>query len=243
MPGIGAIERRRLVQVRADGLQPCKQRDREERHTAPGVDQHRAPHRPVPIRKERQAIGDHAAVKEHPVHHAECRVEHPAPGKRGKHCRDDEGKQHGGADDPLEAEAAVEHQRQPHAQGQLEDGGPERVEDRVLERGLEYGVVPGLGEVCETHELARIADPDAGERKPQRHHEWVGDEEHENDHARREQGRREQILAFQQARQARNATALGGGRHARGAPRSGYDGILQGRSIRCKSCPARSRPT
>ena len=41
----------------------------------------------------------------------------------------------------------IQEQREPHAEDELEDGRPERVEHGVLERDLEDGVVPGLGEI------------------------------------------------------------------------------------------------
>ena len=74
-----------------------------------------------------------------------------------QHRRDDERQQHRGAHDALEAEVAVEQQREPHAERELEDRGPERIEHRVLERLLEDGVVDRLREIGEADELALVA--------------------------------------------------------------------------------------
>ncbi len=189
------------MQVRVDRLEPRQERDREERHPAPGVDPDGAPHRPAPVGEERELVRDEAKAVEEPVHHAERGIDHPPPGERREHGRHDERQQHRGADQTHAAELAVQEESEPHAEGQLEDRRPERVEERVLEGGLEDRVVPLLDEVPEPDEGARAAHARVAEGEPDAHHERVGDEQGEqHDRGRQEEGG-QQPLALEAPRQ------------------------------------------
>src|SRR3546814_10496275 len=98
LPGVGAVDRGGLVQLRADRLHPGQQRDREERDAAPDVDGDDAAHREVGVTQPVDALVDQADLPQQPVQHAEGRVEHPLPGEGRQHRRDDERQQDEGAD-------------------------------------------------------------------------------------------------------------------------------------------------
>ena len=227
MPAVGPVQRGGLVQVGIDRLQPGQQRDGEEGHAAPGVHRDRAPHAVDAVGQERDLVHDEARPEEEPVQHAERRIEHPPPGERREHGRDDERQQHRGAQETLAAEAAIEQHGQRHAERQLEDRGPERVEERVAERLLEDRVVPGLREVLQADEMADVADARVREREPDARDERVGDERPEQHDRRRQQQRGQQPLALEKARQPPGALgARMRQRHHRRAIRSARDRFL-----------------
>jgi hypothetical protein len=91
---------------------------------------------------------------EEPVENAERRVEHPLPGEGRQYGRNDEGQQDESAGEGLAAEIAVEQHGQPQPERQLEDGGDARIEEGVVDGGVEYSVVPDLVVVGETDEVA-----------------------------------------------------------------------------------------
>ena len=186
VPGARAVDRRRLVQFGADRLQPGQQADRVKRHAAPDIDDHDRDHREVRIAEPVDPAGDDVQLKEHPVQHAEGRVEHPFPGEGRQHGRDDERQQDEGADERLAAEMPVEQQRQPQAEHQFEDRRDERVEEGVVDRDMEDAVVPQLLEIGEADEMALDADLGVGDREQHALDERVGDEQAEQ-HDRRQQ--------------------------------------------------------
>ncbi len=229
LPAVCAVERRRLLQVRADGLQAREQRDGEERHPAPRIDHDGAPHAVGAVGEERELGRDEAGLVEQPVEHAEGGIEHPSPREGAEHGGHDERQEHGGAHDPLAAEVPVEQERQPHPQRQLEEGGPERVEAGVPECGPEDRVVPRLDEIVQADEDPDIAHAGVGQREPHAHHERIGDEQAEEDDRRGEQDEREQPLVFEDARPSRRPGGAGMGKDGlepRRPSRSARDGLV-----------------
>ena len=144
-------------------------------------------------------VCDDPEMEQHPVEHAEGRVEHPLPGEGRQHGRDDEWQQDEGAHERLAAEMPVEQQRQPQPERQFEDRRDEGVEAGVVDRDVEDAVVPDLDEIVEADEMARHADLGIGDRQQDAVDERIGDEQPEQDHRRQHQAGRQPALVFEQA--------------------------------------------
>ena len=237
------------MKIRVDRLQTGQERDGEERHATPGIDDDRAPERPVAVGQERQLGDDEAGLVEGPVEDAEGRIEHPAPCEGRQHRRDDERQEHRRAHDSLSPEVPVEQEREPHAEHELEDGRPERVDAGVPERDAEDRVVPGLHEVLQPDEVAWIPDADAGQREPYAHPERVSDEHPQDQHGRREEHERQEALVLQKTREGASLrSARMRQRHLdrRGPPGTSSDRVLHANipaiTLR-RSSSSRPRPT
>jgi hypothetical protein len=75
-----------------------------------------------------------------PVQYREGWIEHPLPGEAGEHRRHDERQKNERANEALEFEIAIEQEREPEAQDQFEHCRDERIEERVVDDGVENRV-------------------------------------------------------------------------------------------------------
>ena len=128
LPRRRAVDRRRLVVRRRDRLQAGEQRDRHERHAAPDVGGDHRPARVPRVAEEVDVVVDQAHLHQQPADDRELRVVDPPERDRRERRRHDVGQQDDGAKEGLEADVAVEQDRQPEAEEELEDARDDRVE-------------------------------------------------------------------------------------------------------------------
>jgi hypothetical protein len=231
LPGVGSVDGGRILDLGADGLEPREERDGEERHPPPDIDQDDRPHGSHRPAQPVHAHVDEAQAVEHPVHDAERGIEHPLPGQGGQDRGNDPGQEHGGPQEALESDQHVQHDRDGHAQRQLEHGRDGRVDERVLGRALEDRIVPQLDEIAEADEGPLAADQGVREAQPDAPPEGIGDEDGEHETGGREQGEREQPLTAL-ARTGRPETA-----------EPGADPPLLAREMFHRMGPRRTAPT
>ena len=184
VPRAGAVDRRGLVQLGTDCLQPGQQADRVKRHAAPNIDDDHRHHGHDRVAKPVDPRVDDVGMEQHPVEDAERRVEHPLPGKSRQHRRDDERQEDEGAHERLTAEMPVEQECQPQPEGQFEDGGNEGVEAGVPHRDMENVVVPDLDEVVHADEMPGHADSGVSHREQNAVDKGVGDKKREQHYRR-----------------------------------------------------------
>ena len=112
LQGIGAIERRGLMQLRRHGLQTGEDRDGEEGETAPDVGDTDGGDGIPAVAEEVDVRLDQRPTLEDPGDGAEDAVEQHQPGQTADRGRDDEGQQQTGPDEPAEAKRLIQHQGQ-----------------------------------------------------------------------------------------------------------------------------------
>ncbi len=172
--------------------------DGEEGQAAPDVDRDHRGHGVVPLAEPVGSRRVHDPERDTgPVDHAVERVEHPPPAQRREGGGDDPGQEHRAADHPLEPELLVEQERQGDAQDDFEGHRDAREHEGVLE-GLTEGIaLPQPHEVLDADELAGPADEGVGEGEIHRHHEWIGDQEQQQEQGRCHKHRPEDRLSIE----------------------------------------------
>src|SRR5262245_33072930 len=122
---------------------------------------------------------DEMETLQRPVNYAVKRLEHPPPNERAERGGHDERQQHGAADQPLEARDAEQQERQSHAEHGFGNQGSRGEDDAVLQRLQEDRAREQTVEVIKSDETAGTADTGVAQAKPDREHEWIADQYHE----------------------------------------------------------------
>ena len=125
-----------------------------------------------------------ADLKQRPVDDAKGRIEHPLPGEGRQHRWNNERQKNKRAGESFALEIPVQEKRQPQAQGELEDARDRRIDERIPDRGAENAVVPERDEILHTDKASRNADFGVGDGQQHALHEWIGDEQPEQDDRR-----------------------------------------------------------
>ena len=133
------------------------------------------------LAEEVDVLVDEPEILEDVADDGELGVVDPPEGDRGKHRRDDVGKQDDRADDRLERHVVVQEQREIEAKAEFQDGRDRRVEDRVEDDEPEDAVVEQRDVVLEPDEEARPADLGVGESQPYTEAERVCQERQQQD--------------------------------------------------------------
>src|SRR5207253_11273025 len=199
---------------------------------SPYIDQDQAAHRHGAVAQPQDSLRDEPGVHEHPVEHAERRVEHPLPGERAEDRGHDPGKEHPRPDDPLESEVVVQEQRRHHPQSQLEEGRDEGVDERVLERAEKDRVVQVHAKVFEPDEGAGPSDHLVADRQPDAEDERVGDETGQDHEGGCEQNPRQDVLSLEKPAQPARTASLRH-RHHDGDGNGGGGRTRMFRHLRC----------
>ncbi len=112
---------------------------------------------------------------------AERGIVDPPERDRRQDRRDDIRKEHDRPDEPLEHELAIQHDRQGHAQHQLDRAGDDRVQERVECDQLKERIAEEAQVVLEPDEMSRAADDRIGQAKVDSEQERVAEENQEED--------------------------------------------------------------
>jgi hypothetical protein len=166
------------------------------------------PHGQDPVAEPQDTLGDQSKVQQRPVEDAEGRVEHPLPGQGAEHGGNDPGKKHRRSDDSLEPKGVVQEQGRQHPQAELEEGGDEGVDERVLERAEKDRVVQVHPEVLESDEISRPAHHLVADCQPDAEEERVGDEQGQDDEGGREERAGQDVLPLEQLPQPARPAGL-----------------------------------
>ena len=184
LPGVRAVDGRRLVQLLGDGLKSRQDRDGEERDATPDVGQADRGDRQVGIAQEVDVLFDQPQGFEEPGDGAEDRVEDHEPAERGERGGHDPRHHHRGPDRIAEAHPVVQDHGQSQPQRRLEGDGHHGV-DQGVPRGLEEdGIAEEVDEVPEADEVAHAADDAVGEGEPDAEEEGIGHEDDQQEGAR-----------------------------------------------------------
>ena len=217
LPARRAVDRRGLVVRRRDRLQPGEQRDRDERDAAPDVRRdHRQPCMPRDAEKIDVSV-DQPDLDERPADDRELGVVDPPEGNRRERGRHDVGQQDDGAKEALEADVAVEEQREPEAKRELDDARHHRVEDGVEEREARDRIVPEELVVLEADPRAGAPDLGVGEAEPEAEPERIGQEDDQQQCRWQHEQHAQRIAIVLQSLESRHASIGTTARHRRAA--------------------------
>ena len=189
LPGIGAVDPRRLVIVLGDALQAREIEDHREADGAPGIGGEGGGEGGVEIRQPPAGEEAQPHGLEDDVDGAEIRIVHPAPddadGNQRQHGRRViDGPQHHGA-----GQVAVEPERQQQADGGGDDERAQRPPNVVDERDAGDVVVEqGVDVILEADELGERGQPvPLEEARIERHGHGVDEKADIDDEGRREE--------------------------------------------------------
>jgi len=161
-----AIDRGRFVIRRRNRLQSGEQSDRNEGNPAPDIrGDHRQPSVPR-LAQEINVLVDQAHLDQHPADDRELRVVDPPERDRRQRSRHDVRQQDDGAEKSLEANVAIQKQREPKSKDELENTRNKGVEERVEERKAGDRVAPQILVILKTDPDAVPPDLRIGEAKP-----------------------------------------------------------------------------
>src|SRR5690606_37679852 len=186
------------VQRRRAGLQARKQRDRNARDSAPDIRCDDRRPRIRSITEEIDAVVDQPPFHEHPGDDRELCVIDPPEGDRRQHCGHDPRQEDDRAEESLERQVIIENERQPQAQRELQNGGNDRIKERVENGEPEDGVFPKQLVIVEADENAFPAYARIRERQPYAEPERIRQKDQKKGRGWQEKKQSPQISALAQ---------------------------------------------
>src|SRR5436190_3611645 len=198
LPAARPIDRCGLVQGRRYRLQSSKQRDCNERDTAPDVRENHRPTRVPEVAKKVDVGGDQSKLPERPRDDRKLTIVDPPKRDGREHGWHYERNQDHRADDRLERHVLVEQQREIEADREFADARYAGIEQRIEDREPEDGVVPQPLVILEPDKNARTADARVRKREPDAEPERIGQKQQQERRSRNHEPETEPLAVYLQ---------------------------------------------